>query len=112
MHYLKILPGSRREPPGLERAVLRKLPIVALAGTLIPVFFAVASHLFPPVALDSDVTRHLQFVDMLVIATVVTHWTAVLTAAIGCFVVVVMKGPAYVADRYDLMDSDCPRSAE
>ena len=83
-----------------------------MGHSMIPVFLAVASPLFPPVALDSDVTRRRQFVDMLVIATVVTHWTAVLTAAIGCFVVGVMKGPAYVADRYDLMDSDRPRSAE
>jgi hypothetical protein len=39
---------------------------------------------------------------------VATVWTAVLTIAIGCFVVVVMKGPAYVADRYPLQDADEP----
>jgi GNAT superfamily N-acetyltransferase len=97
---------------GLERAVLRKPLIVALAGNLIAVFFAVASHLFPPVALDSDVTTHIQFVDTLVIATGVTHWTAVVTAAVVCFVVAVMKGPACIAARYGLVDSDRTHSAE
>lgn len=108
MDYLKILPGSHREPPGLERQVLRRLPLIALAGTLIPAFFAVASHLFPPVEPGIDLARHLHFVDLLAVATVVTHWTAVLTVAIGCIVVVLMKGPAYVADRYDVRDADHP----
>jgi len=29
--------------------------------------------------------------------------------AVGCCVVVIMKGPAYVADRYDLSDAESPR---
>jgi hypothetical protein len=33
---------------------------------------------------------------------VVLHWTLVLTLALGCFIVRVMKGPAYVADAYPL----------
>jgi hypothetical protein len=109
MDYLRTLPGGRREPPGLERRLLRRLPTIALAGTLVPLFFAVASHLFPSAGADADLARHLQFVDHLAIAVVVTHWAGVLTAAIGCVVVILMKGPAYVADRYDLTDSDRPR---
>ena len=34
------------------------------------------------------------------VGVVVFHWTLVLTVAIGCIVVMVMKGPAYVADPY------------
>ena len=33
---------------------------------------------------------------------VVLHWTLVLTVALECFIVRVMKGPAYVADAYPL----------
>ena len=36
------------------------------------------------------------------IGVVVLHWTLVLTLALGCFIVRVMKGPAYVADAYPL----------
>jgi hypothetical protein len=39
---------------------------------------------------------------------VVLHWTLVLTLAIGCAIVMLMKGPAYVADPYELNDSDSP----
>jgi hypothetical protein len=35
-------------------------------------------------------------------------WTLVLTLAIGCAIVMLMKGPAYVADAYDMNDSDQP----
>ena len=39
----------------------------------------------------------------------ITAWTAVFTIAIGCTIVMLMKGPAYVADRYPLSDADEPR---
>jgi hypothetical protein len=49
-------------------------------------------------------------VDILAIATAVAVWTAVLTVAIACFVVMMMKGRAYVADAYELTDSERPKS--
>ncbi len=49
----------------------------------------------------------LQMTDILAIATVLTVWTAVLTIAIGCVVVVALKGPAYIADAY-YMDETTP----
>lgn len=111
MDWFQKLPGTRRQPPGLERQILRKLPVITLAGTVIPACFALASHWSPPTGADVDVAKHLHLVETIAIATVITHWTAVLTAAIGCLVVMVMKGPAYVADRYPLMDSDRPPGA-
>ena len=47
-------------------------------------------------------------VDIYVTGVVVFHWTVVFTAAIGAFIVYVMKGPAYVADAYALVDADKP----
>jgi hypothetical protein len=35
-------------------------------------------------------------------------WTAVFTVAVGCAIVWIMKGPAYVADPYPLSDSEQP----
>jgi hypothetical protein len=40
------------------------------------------------------------------IGLVVLHWTLVFTVAIGCVIVVLMKGPAYVADAYPLPRRD------
>jgi uncharacterized Tic20 family protein len=64
MNPLNQLPGFQRSPPGLEWALLRRLPAI------------------------------------LVIGLVVLHWTLVFTVAIGCVIVWLMKGPAYVADAY------------
>jgi hypothetical protein len=45
----------------------------------------------------------------IVLASVlVLHWTVVFTAALLCMIVMIAKGPAYVADAYPLIDSDRP----
>ena len=67
------------------------------------------SRLWPPTGAPSALAAHFQFIDIAAIALIITAWTAVLTLAIGCCVVVIMKGPAYVADRYDLSDAESPR---
>ncbi len=51
-------------------------------------------------------------VDILAISVLVLHWTAVLTVAIAAFIVMVMKGPAYVADAYPVEDSESPDSSD
>ena len=38
--------------------------------------------------------------------------TAVFTVTIGCIIVVLMKGPAYVADAYKLDDSEQPATKD
>ena len=111
MDLLRILPHSRRAPSGLEWVVLKKLPIVLLGGTLVPAFFSALSHAFPPNGPPVMVARHLTSLDIFAIASVLTVWMTVLTVAIACLIVVVMKGPAYVADAYPLSDSDYPRDA-
>jgi len=107
--YLKKLPNTRREPPGLERVILRKLPMVLLGGTLIPLAVSLTSRLFPPDGSAMQIAKHLHTIDILSIATAITVWTAVLTVAIGCVVVVLMKGPGYVADGYELVDAEQPK---
>ena len=109
MRWLNRLPGYRREPPGLEWRLLRRLPVLLLGGTLVPVFLGIASRLWPPAGAPSMLAAHFQFIDIIAIALIVTTWTAALTVAVGCCVVVIMKGPAYVADRYDLSDAESPR---
>ncbi len=99
---------DRCEPPGLELAILRKLPKALLAGTLLPAAMSVLVRVLPSPA-DVDVAKRVLSVDIFAIATAVTFWTAVFTVAIGCVVVFVLKGPAYVADAYPIDDSPHPR---
>jgi hypothetical protein len=107
-NLLRKLPDSRREPPGLEWRIWKKLPVLLIAGTVIPLIAYGLAHLFPPADVQ-PVQKHLGLVGILVTATIITVWTAVFTVAIGCFVVRIMKGPAYVADAYPLIDSEEPR---
>ena len=109
MKLLRKLPNSVREAPGLEWTLLKKLPLALLLGTLFPVAISLANRWFPPDGSAAQIAKHVKTVDIMAIATGVTVWTAVLTLAIGCFVVLMMKGPAYVADAYQLDDAERPR---
>ncbi len=111
MQLLQKLPGSVREPPGLEWQILRRLPLVTIAGTAIACLCLAYAYLFPAPAAGDSVDKYLTGVGIATVATVLTLWTAVFTVAIGCAVVWIMKGPAYVADRYPLSDSERPPPA-
>lgn len=108
MKLLQRLPGFERSPPGLERRILKSLPYALIGSVLAPLVAYLAVTLSASTPAGLTAARHAS--DMLIagIAFAVTAWTAILTVAIGCFIVVLMKGPAYVADRYPLSDSDQP----
>jgi hypothetical protein len=106
--HWKSLPGHRLAPPGMERVVLRKLPGVALMGTLTCAALAVFARIRWAGDPTAEAFRALQMADIWALSTAILFWTALVLVAIFCFVVLVMKGPAYVADRYDLPDSDKP----
>jgi hypothetical protein len=106
MALLNKLPGDPRAPAGLEWRVLRRMPAVALAGTVLPVLAALAVARFiggDPAADKLAMTLHIALASVLVL-----HWTAVFTVALACVIVWIAKGPAYVADAYPLIDSDRP----
>lgn len=105
--WLHKLPGFQRSAAGLEWVLWRRLPRILVWGTALPVLLAVAAHLWAPEPASDQLARDLQLFDY-VTGVVVLHWTLVLTLAIGCVIVMVMKGPAYVADAYPLNDRDTP----
>lgn len=105
--YFKRL-HDRCEPPGLEWAILKRLPKALLFGTLIPVGLSVLVRLLPPTE-GVDAAKSILNVDIFAVATAITFWTGVLTVAIGCVVVAIMKGPAYVADAYEMIDANRPK---
>lgn len=110
MPLLNKLPNSRRSEPGLERTILRQLPAGLVAGTLLPLLAYGIAWLFPELGGEIRAEKFLKNVGIGAIAAAVTAWTAVFTLAIGCAIVVLMKGHAYVADRYDLVDAESPDS--
>lgn len=97
------LPHFTRSPPGLEHRLWRRLPAVLLWGSVLPLLGIGIGHLQAPGASSSEPfdAALLQW-DYTMLGLLSLHWTVVLTLAIGCFIVRVMKGPAYVADAYAL----------
>ncbi len=94
--------------PGLEGRILRRLPGAFLAGNVLPVLAAAAMRLLPSPENITAMAKHTQSIDALAAGLIVTCWLGTLALAMGCLIVVVMKGPVRTADSYPLSDSDRP----
>lgn len=102
MNLFNRLPGLPHTPAGKERVVLRQLPKVLLLGTLL---LTVPSLLARLIASPDDALA-VTTTDIYVISLIVLHWTVVFTVGIAAFIIMMMKGPAYVADAYPLDDAE------
>ncbi len=102
MNLFNRLPGFTRTPAGKERVVLRLLPRIFFLGTLL---LAVPSLLARLIASPDDALA-VMTTDIYVISLIILHWTVVLTVGIAAFIVMLMKGPAYVADPYPLQEAE------
>jgi hypothetical protein len=100
VNALNRLPGFQRSPPGRELALFKRLPAILLLGTALPISLALVFWWATPGQPSADEERKLLLLTYQLIGLVVLHWTLVFTVAIGCVIVLVMKGPAYVADAY------------
>lgn len=108
MSMFNQLPGFERTPAGLERVILRRMPRAILLSALVPALAALLARWFDWSGSEAAVAASIQLVDFVAIGSVLLLWTLLLTLAIGAFIVMVMKGPAYVADAYPLVESDRP----
>lgn len=109
MNWLHKLPGFQQTPYGFEWRLLRLMPTVCLAGTLLPALMAWAARFFITEGSAAELIRRIQLFDFLMIGLVIFIWTLALTLTIGCVIVWLMKGPAYVADGYEVSHSDHPK---
>ena len=109
MNWLQKLPHSSRAASGLEWTLWRKLPLIALLGTLLPLLGLGLVHLLADPQASAAQVRWLQLADYVAWGVLIFHWTMLLTVGIGCVIVMVMKGPGYVADGYQVSHSDRPR---
>ena len=109
MNWLRKLPGFQQTPYGLEWRILRLMPSVGLAGTVLPALASLAARFLMTGDNVAELARRIQLLDFLMIGLVIFIWTLVLTVSIGCVIVWLMKGPAYVADGYEVSHSDKPK---
>ena len=112
MNFFTKLPGFTKSPPGLEREVLRLLPRILMLGTLFLGLPSLLARFYPWEGSETLVAMRITSIDIYMISAVILHWSIVCTVAIAAFIVMVMKGPAYVADAYPLVDSDTPEVAK
>ena len=109
MQWLSKLEGFQRSAPGLEWALWRRLPALLVWGTVLPGLLASWLWLAAPEVADTAADRDQWLLIYRLIGVVVLHWTLMLTLAIACSIVMLMKGPAYVADAYPPADRDDPQ---
>lgn len=105
MNWLNKLPGSRREAPGLERTIWCQLPRALLASTvlcILPLGYELLAHLFAADAAHSQTWRVLALVSYSLAGLGLSTWLTVVGVAVACSIVMLMKGPAYAADAYEV----------
>lgn len=102
------IPGFVVTPPGMERKVLALLPKALLVGSLLLGLPSLMVRGLLLIAPQLTTATLVSTVDIYGISLLFLHWAVILTVAIAAFIVVVMKGPAYVADPYPLTETDTP----
>ena len=89
--------------------MLRLMPTVLLAGTLMPAFMSIAARFLLSASNPAELTKHIQIFDFVMIGVVIFTWNLVVVVTLACVIVWLMKGPAYVADDYEVSHSDAPK---
>jgi hypothetical protein len=112
MDPFKKLPGFRRAPAGLERKILRLIPKVFLVGTVLIALPSLIARWWTMDQAPLLVSKFIMTIDIYAFSLLSMLWTALFTVGIGALTVMIMKGPAYVADAYPLIDADRPRAKQ
>ena len=102
MNLFNRLPGFPSTPAGKERSVLRLLPKAFLLGPLL----LAAPSLLARLITGPDDALAVTTTDIYVISLIILHWTVVFTVGLAAFIIMMMKGPAYVADPYPLHEAE------
>lgn len=105
---MKKNPDSVRAPAGLEWRLVRKLPKLALLGLLALLVLWGIVHAWHFDGDPQDIERKLRTFNYMLIGAVIFHVTMVITAALGCLIVMIMKGPQYTSDSYPVEDAERP----
>lgn len=108
MKLLNKLPGYTPSEPGCERTVLRALPCTFALGLgvlMLPsLLLRFGSWQMHPIQLDELISK----ADIYAAGAMLCYCSLTVAITIGAIIVMVMKGPAYVADAYPLPDAERP----
>lgn len=107
MNFFKKIANTTRYPLGIEWPLLKKMPLVFVLGTLLlcmPILAVYFSY-------DGVELLHHQTVHV-AIGLLLLFWYFVGVTVLACVIIIIMKGPGYVADGYDLPDKDKKKDNE
>ena len=111
MNLFNRLPGYVSSAPGLERVVLARMPMIFCIGVTLLMMPSLLLRLgnwdMHALRLDELISK----VDIYATGGFLLYCNLAVAVTIGAFIVLVMKGPAYVADAYPLIDADSPAPA-
>jgi len=108
VRWLKKIPGYGNAESGLEWQLLKRMPSILFGGTVVLLLGFGLLHF----ELLGEIERKQRlWAEFTTLGVLAVHWAAVLTVSVGCIVVMVMKGPGYVADSYSLPTKDEDRAA-
>lgn len=106
MDLFKKLPGFQRTPAGLERKILRRIPAALTIGLAV---LALPSLILRLTGYSSwDITQSVSMVDIYAVGAILFYCNIIAFVFFAALIVMLMKGPAYVADAYKLEDADAP----
>lgn len=108
MDWFQKLPGYRRSAPGYERRHMRRVPWLMAGGGVLIALAMISLRIWPPQDPLGDTLRQIDIKDAQLLTLLAFYWFVVMTSWIAAFIVMLMKGPAYVADAYPLSDADRP----
>lgn len=101
------LPGFQRTPPGMEREILRRIPAALTIGLAILVlpslYMRLAGHS------SWDISQSVSMVDIYAMGAILFYCNVIAFIFFAALIVMLMKGPAYVADAYYFDDAESPR---
>ena len=93
----------------MEWWLLKRLPLACVICVLLVTLAWGVTYAIPPELSPVELNAYFRRMDFVALGVLIVLATAIFTVAIGCVIVVIMKGPAYVADGYPLSDRDSPR---
>lgn len=108
MELFNKLPGFQRSPAGLERKILRCLPAALTMGLAVLVLPSLILRL---TGYSSwNVSQSVSMVDIYAMGAILFYCNVIAFVFFAALIVMLMKGPAYVADAYPMEDAESPRA--
>jgi len=108
VNWLVKVEPVHRSPPGLEWRLLKCLPWILVGGLLLLAGGALLSRLLVAGGPSWDVAAAIRRTDFALLGALFYFLALLVITAIGCVIVIIMKGPRYSADSYEIPHADRP----